>query len=225
MPGARCARSRVWCVENTRVSHRRYTRKHPAFPARWFYGLYRALPGDRAFLPPSPSGIAPQGLISASGYQDHTTSPYAAALSSGLITIEPDATASIASRAQRVVTIAIRPSVGHETAGVLKLICPTAKAENFCEEGWTLLEADQNAEVICPSGKICNVVCGDARGALNSRLKWRILKNNERITATQFHDRFLQITPSSFGNCRARAPSRTFTNPRKYLSMPCFISS
>jgi hypothetical protein len=27
--------------------------------------------------------------------------------------------------------------------------------ENFCEEGWTLLEADQNAEVICPSGKIC----------------------------------------------------------------------
>jgi len=25
----------------------------PAFPARWFYGLLRALPGDRAFLPPS----------------------------------------------------------------------------------------------------------------------------------------------------------------------------
>jgi len=68
-------------------------------------------------------------------------------------TIEPDAAASIASRAQRVVTIAIRPSVGHETAGVLKLICPTAKAENFCEEGWTLLEVRQSAEVICPSGK------------------------------------------------------------------------
>jgi len=155
MPGARCARSRVWCVESTRVSHRRYTRKHPAFPAQWFYGLYRALPGDRAFLPPSPRGIAPQGLISASGYQDHTTSPYAAALSSGLISIEPDAAASIASRAQRVMTIAIRPSVGRETAGVLKLICPTAKAENFCERGWTLLEVRQNAEVICPSGTIC----------------------------------------------------------------------
>jgi len=25
----------------------------PAFPARWFYGFLRALPGDRAFLPPS----------------------------------------------------------------------------------------------------------------------------------------------------------------------------
>jgi hypothetical protein len=53
--------------------------------------------------------------------------------------IEPDAAASIASRAQRVVTIAIRPSGGHETARVLKLICPTTKAENFCEKGWTLL--------------------------------------------------------------------------------------
>src|ERR1700743_429729 len=28
---------------------------HPAFPARWCYGLLRALPGDRACLPPSPS--------------------------------------------------------------------------------------------------------------------------------------------------------------------------
>jgi hypothetical protein len=27
--------------------------KHPAFPARWFYGLLRALPGDRALLSPS----------------------------------------------------------------------------------------------------------------------------------------------------------------------------
>jgi hypothetical protein len=26
---------------------------NPAFPARWFYGFLRALPGDRAFLPPS----------------------------------------------------------------------------------------------------------------------------------------------------------------------------
>ena len=28
-------------------------RNIPAFPARWFYGLCRALPGDRACLPPS----------------------------------------------------------------------------------------------------------------------------------------------------------------------------
>ena len=32
------------------------TPEHPAFPAQWFYGLFRALPGDRAFLPPSSRG-------------------------------------------------------------------------------------------------------------------------------------------------------------------------
>jgi hypothetical protein len=31
---------------------------HPAFPAQWFYGLLRALPGDRALLPPSPTSFA-----------------------------------------------------------------------------------------------------------------------------------------------------------------------
>jgi hypothetical protein len=68
--------------------------------------------------------------------------------------IEPDATASIASRAQRVVTIAIRPSGGHETARVLKLICPTAKAVNFFERDWTLLEAHRNAIADLPVGHI-----------------------------------------------------------------------
>jgi hypothetical protein len=29
------------------------------------------------------------------------------------------------------VTIAKRPSIGRETAAALKVICPTAKAENF----------------------------------------------------------------------------------------------
>jgi hypothetical protein len=43
---------------------------------------------------------------------------------------------SIASRAQRVVTIAIRPSLAeHETRESLKMFCPTAKAKNFCEKG------------------------------------------------------------------------------------------
>src|SRR5579872_1176476 len=45
-----------------------------------FNGVLRARPGDRAFLPPSPArcvSIA-TNLISASGYQAHTTSPSAA---------------------------------------------------------------------------------------------------------------------------------------------------
>jgi hypothetical protein len=52
----------------------------PAFPARRFYGFLRALLGDRALLPPSQATMQNivARLISASGYQDHTTSPSAA---------------------------------------------------------------------------------------------------------------------------------------------------
>src|SRR5450755_77411 len=43
-----------------------------------FNGLLRALPGDRAFLPPSPlRSLLLKSLTPASGCQDHTTSPYA----------------------------------------------------------------------------------------------------------------------------------------------------
>ena len=34
----------------------RYSRDIPAFPTQWVYGLLRALPGDRALLPPSSRG-------------------------------------------------------------------------------------------------------------------------------------------------------------------------
>jgi len=52
-------------------------------------------------------------------------------------TIAPDAKASIASRAQRFVTIAKRPSGGHEMAGLVEMICPTAKAKYFSLMVWT----------------------------------------------------------------------------------------
>jgi hypothetical protein len=96
MPGAQCTRSRACSVVNTRVSHREVTGKSPGIPAReWFYGLFRALPGDRALLPPSPRGFIPRNLTPASGRQDHTTSPSASAL------FVKSASASTASRAQR----------------------------------------------------------------------------------------------------------------------------
>jgi hypothetical protein len=60
--------------------------------------------------------------------------------------------ASIASRAQRIVTIAKRPSIGRETAAALKVICPTAKAENFYDAGWTLRK-DQDAPTDLPDGQ------------------------------------------------------------------------
>jgi hypothetical protein len=49
----------------------------PAFPAQWFTA-YNALPGDRAFLPPSSlRSLLPRNLMPASGHQDHTALPSA----------------------------------------------------------------------------------------------------------------------------------------------------
>ena len=77
-PDASRTRSLVCKVESTRVSHHRFGRDHPAFPAQWFYGLFRTLPGDRAFLPPSSlRSLLLKNLTPASGRQGHTTSPSA----------------------------------------------------------------------------------------------------------------------------------------------------
>jgi hypothetical protein len=54
-------------------------------PRNGFNGLYRALPGDRALLPPSSRGKIRKHLTPASGCQDHTTSPSASALSSNAL--------------------------------------------------------------------------------------------------------------------------------------------
>ena len=79
-PGARCTRGPV-CNLHRKMRTRAYrsSGEHPAFPAQWLYGLYRALPGERAFLPPLParSFWLPTDLTPATGRQDHTTSPYA----------------------------------------------------------------------------------------------------------------------------------------------------
>jgi hypothetical protein len=114
MPGAWCARRRV-CDGRKQKAHAlvRSHRKHPAFPAQWFYGLFRALPGDRAFLSPSlrESGVSdpkgrhrlPRNLTPASRRQDHTTSP------SAFAPFVKGASTSTASRLT-LVTIAKRPS-------------------------------------------------------------------------------------------------------------------
>src|SRR5947208_9218092 len=78
MPGARCARSLVCKKQTHERSHHGHTGNHPAFPAQWFYGLLRALPGDQACLTPS-SALLIADLTPASGRQNHTTSPSASA--------------------------------------------------------------------------------------------------------------------------------------------------
>src|ERR1700761_6583840 len=78
-PGARCTRSPAWMLV-TRGVVTTGSPGHPAFPAQWFYGFLRALPGDRACLPPSPHGKTPHDLTPASGRQDPPTSPSASTL-------------------------------------------------------------------------------------------------------------------------------------------------
>jgi hypothetical protein len=125
MPGAQCTRSLVCevVVQNAHEYSQRSHRKSPGIPARnGFNGLFRALPGDRAFLSPS-SADTSANLTPASRRQDHTTSPSALAL------FVKSAAASIASNPASV-TIAIRPSRGW-TARMMKLICLKRKGRNI----------------------------------------------------------------------------------------------
>jgi hypothetical protein len=83
-PAASCAKVEVECTRVVQVH-----RNHPASPHAMVYGLLRALPGDRAFLSPSPRGYwhlkpgrvdaPPRDLTPASRRQDHTIWPSTAA--------------------------------------------------------------------------------------------------------------------------------------------------
>ena len=115
MPGARCARSRVCNVERNSTRVVTVTPESPGIPRAMVYGLFRALPGDRALLPPSPAEkLARRDLTPASRRQDHTTSPSA---SGALVR---STSASIASR-PAFVTIANRPSDGKAGRAEYKL--------------------------------------------------------------------------------------------------------
>src|SRR6266478_2106350 len=108
MPGAPIAPAAACdVVESTRVSHHGHTGNTRHSPHNGFNGFLRALPGDRAFLPPSPlRSLLLKNLTPASGRQDHTTSPSARHA--------PSSEAPSASTASRpaFVTIASRPSTG-----------------------------------------------------------------------------------------------------------------
>ena len=58
MPGARCTRGLVCnCSDRTHTSNNEYTGIARHSRTQWFYGLFRALLGDRALLPPSPANM------------------------------------------------------------------------------------------------------------------------------------------------------------------------
>src|SRR5438874_10855192 len=79
MPGVQRARSLACKIKKAHEhSHHGHTGFTRPFPAQWFYGLLRALPGDQACLTPS-SALLIADLTPASGRQNHTTSPSASA--------------------------------------------------------------------------------------------------------------------------------------------------
>ena len=82
-PAVSCAR----CTKKNAHEHTG-SAEHPAFPAQWFYGLCRALPGDEFVLSPSLRIMADRArlgrfrlrqLDTSNGCQDHTVLPYATA--------------------------------------------------------------------------------------------------------------------------------------------------
>jgi hypothetical protein len=104
----------------------------PGIPARdGFNGFLRALPGDRAFLSPSPVEVTSTNLTPASRRQDHTTSPSAGRrvrLRAACVHRIPRPT---------FVTIAKRPFVWAGTRESIKLFLPGGEAKYFLKWGWT----------------------------------------------------------------------------------------
>jgi hypothetical protein len=101
-------RSLACRIENTRVSHHRFAGNPRPSLRNGFNGFLRALLGEPGLLSPSQAAMRSivANLISASGYHDHTTSP-----SASRAFVLSRAKASTASRVQRFVTIAKRPSL------------------------------------------------------------------------------------------------------------------
>jgi len=129
-PGARCTRGLV-CKLHKKMRTRAYRSSGgiPAFPARWFYGFFRALPGERLCCHRRRRDT-PASLTPASRRQDHTTSPSASACArQSQLSRPPHPTRAF-------VTCATPLSSG-ETRKLKSVICPTATAEYFCNGVWT----------------------------------------------------------------------------------------
>jgi len=142
IPGARCTRGLVCnSARKKRTRAYRFSGGNPAFPAQWFYGLFRTLPGDRAFLPPSPAKVAFRELdasVGASGPHDFAVRIGRSRLQHHQRPPHPVPTS---------VTIAKRPSDRDGTTVDIDLIWVRREAEYFCKGDWT--PGSKN----CPSGK------------------------------------------------------------------------
>src|SRR5436305_6526861 len=67
-PAVSCA-----TAQETAHLHTGSAESTPTSPTQWFYGVLRALPGERRCLPPSPAEMISTDLTPRSRRQDHTT--------------------------------------------------------------------------------------------------------------------------------------------------------
>ena len=103
-------------------------RRHPDIPCTMVYGLFRALPGDRACLPPSPAG-SPRKLDASVGRQDHT------ALPSASVPLVFDTACVHRIPRQRFVTTMIRPSERARDSALIQVFRVKREAIYFCNRG------------------------------------------------------------------------------------------
>src|SRR6267154_1598674 len=114
-PGARCTRGLV-CNVHKKCAHELTGPAGASRPSlRNGFTAYNALPGERAFLPPSLADRS-TSLTPASRCQDHTSSPSASA------PFVKGASASTASH--RAFVTCATPLVSGETGKIKSLICP-----------------------------------------------------------------------------------------------------
>jgi hypothetical protein len=77
-PDARCTRGLACdCYWQKRTRAYRFSGGNPAFPAQWFYGLFRDLPGEASSFATVTSRIISAKLGASVGRQNHATSPSA----------------------------------------------------------------------------------------------------------------------------------------------------
>src|SRR5882724_8817525 len=104
-------------------SHHGHTGNHPAFPAQWFYGLLRALPGDRACCHRHLALLLARLDASFGASEPHDFAVRISIIRPARFRA-PDAAASTASRSA-FVTCA-RPSVGRDGEGYRSDLGPLA---------------------------------------------------------------------------------------------------
>src|SRR5216684_3240071 len=198
MPDARCTRGLVCtCIGKKHTSNNEYTGIARHSRTQWFYGLCRALPGDRALLPPSPadrfclSPVGPTQLreldasVGASGPHDFAvrnivsrpravdrSQVFQPALQSHRAQNAAASTAPLPAS----VTIMIRPSGGVGWREFVEMICPTGEAKYFCKGDWT------PNSLICPSGRSIRepVVIRGTRAEANTPSGQQLRQNPSR---------------------------------------------